>query len=351
MRLAATFIASLALVTGCLGGKLPHERRYDQKQLQQRLGAVEKPGLIIGEFALAQKNPVIDGDTIRVEGLDSSLRLLGLDAEETFKKEPEKRAYEMGWEQYKKAMRGDASRPAKYATPLGEDAKVWAKHFFAGASKVRLERDHPDEIRDYYERYLAYVFVEKNGKWLNFNVELVRAGYSPYFMKYGYSRRFHEEFVAAQKEAQALQVGIWDPKKEHYPDYPERLEWWGKRAEVLKRYEAEAEGQDDWVTLTAWDSIARLESYEGKEVTIIGAVSEIRMGDRGPTKVMLGRRRGGDFPLIFFDKDTFLASKISEHKGEFIKVRGYVSKYKDKRRGVEQLQIVVSLPGQIKAEP
>ena len=41
-------------------------------------------------------------------------------------------------------------------TPLGEDAKTWAQGFFDGVSSVKLERDHPGEIRDYYGRYLAY---------------------------------------------------------------------------------------------------------------------------------------------------------------------------------------------------
>ena len=56
----------------------------------------------------------------------------------------------------------------------------------------------PGEIRDRYDRYLAYVFAEIDGKWVNYNVECVRAGMSPYFMKYGYSQRFHADFVAEQ---------------------------------------------------------------------------------------------------------------------------------------------------------
>ena len=79
--------------------------------------------------------------------------------------------------------------------------------FFEGADKVRLERDHPAEIRDAYQRYLAYVFVQKGGTWVNYNVESVRAGMGPYFPKYGNSRRFHDDFVKAQQEAMEAKRG------------------------------------------------------------------------------------------------------------------------------------------------
>src|SRR5882757_2031770 len=89
--------------------------------------------LVIGELALTK---VTDGDTIRVEGLDASLRLLGFDAEETFKSRADRRAFAEGWEQYEKAKRNGAARPVKFATPLGEDAKHFAIKFFEGAKTV-----------------------------------------------------------------------------------------------------------------------------------------------------------------------------------------------------------------------
>src|SRR5690606_39944458 len=81
---------------------------------------------------------------------------------------------------------------------------------------VRLERDQHGEIRDFYGRYLAYVFAKKDGKWVNYNIEVVRAGYTPYYQKYGRSRRFHEEFMQAEAEARAAKRGIWDPYTESY---------------------------------------------------------------------------------------------------------------------------------------
>src|SRR5262249_20390861 len=183
------------------------------------------------------------------------------------------------------------------ATPLGDEAKKFAEGFFARVTTVRLERDHPKEVRDYYDRYLAYVFAEKDGKWLNYNVECVRAGYAPYFTKYGYSRRFHDAFVAAEKEARAARRGIWDPKKQHYPDYDERKVWWDARAEFIRAFEAEAAGDERMIALTRIDGLERLEALAGKEVVLLGAVSEVKLGDRGPTIVRLSRRRGSDFPI------------------------------------------------------
>jgi len=342
-------IALLLLVAAC-GGPLPQQRKAAEKQGQERLKQIEKAGLEIGEYGLAS-NAVVDGDTIKVVGLDASLRLLGVDAEETFKKDKERRAFEAGWEQYLKTSRGTSAHPVKMATPVGEDGKHFAQDFFSGVSSVRLERDHPKEIRDYYNRYLAYVFVDKGGKPLNYNVELVRAGLSPYFTKYGISRRFHRQFIDAENEARAARRGIWDPTKMHYPDYDERKVWWDARGAFVAAFERQADGKESWIVLTNSDAIEQLEKHVGKEVMVLGAVSSIRLGDRGPTKVMLSRRRGADFPLILFDKDVFAATQVGKHGGEYVRVKGFVSRHTDPERKRYQLQIVIDLPSQISTSP
>jgi endonuclease YncB( thermonuclease family) len=352
MRSARTVTAILALALGlaaCGGSasQLPHERRETKKALQKRLSAFENPGLAIGELALADK-AVVDGDTIHVQGLGTSLRLLAVDAEETFKYEKERRAFETGWEKYMRDMRGSSTRPVKYATPMGDEAKKWAESFFAGIDTVRLERDHPKEIRDYFNRYLAYILVNKGGVEKIYNVEIVRAGYSPYFSKYGYSRRFHQQFVDAENEARAAKRGIWDPRKPHYPDYDERKQWWDGRAEFIKAFEDEAQAHDNYIILTNYDTPSRLEAFVDKEVVVLGAVSEVRLSDgNGPTRVMLSRRRGADFPLIFWDRDVFLSSGVGQHVGEYVRVKGFVTKYEDKRGRRYQLQIKIDVPSQI----
>ena len=105
--------------------------------------------------------------------------------------------------------------------------------------------------------------------------------------------------------------------------------------------------EENWVVLTHWDSLLRLEELEGQEVHILGTVSEVKLGDRGPTKVMLGRRMFSDFPLIFFDKDVFGSSRIGDYRGEFVRVKGQVTRYRNKHSGQETLQIQVKSPSQI----
>lgn len=343
-RISAVLAVLAILLPGCQGSR--RVRRLHKAEVQERLRRLETPGLVIGEFPLA-RDAVVDGDTIKVAGLDTSLRLLAIDTEETFKSEEDRRLYEQGFDEYLEAKRGGSSKPVKVASPLGEDAKHFAEEFFEGINIVRIERDHPKDIRGRFNRYLAYVFVQREGEWVNYNIECVRAGMSPYFTKYSFSRRFHDQFVAAQEEARQKGLGIWDPQKEHYRDYPERIKWWNARAEFIKKFEKDAEGRDNYIVLTHWDSLRRLEQHENQQVVLLAVVGEIKIGDRGPTRVMLGRRLLGDFPLIFFDRDVLGSSNIARWGGEPIRVTGTVTRYRNRHTNKDELQMVVSLPGQI----
>jgi endonuclease YncB( thermonuclease family) len=339
--LVGSLLAALATAAAC---QPPGAARYSRQAAQASLKKLGTPGLILGEFHLTK---VTDGDTIRVDGLDSSLRLIGLDAEETFKNDPDRRGAEGDFDAYLRAKRGGGRHPVKAATPLGEDAKNFAKQFFHDHEKVRIERDVPGEIRDRYDRYLAYVFAEIDGKWVNYNVECVRAGMSPYFMKYGYSQRFHADFVAAEAEARAAKRGIWDPTKQHYPDYDERRTWWTARAEFIARYQPQVDNDPNFIVLTHWDAMKKIEDRVGQEVAILATVGDIKLGDRGPTKVMLSRKMFGDFPLVFFDKDVFAASGVAAFKGEFIVAKGVVTTYTNKYTKKKQFQIQVDRVGQL----
>ena len=322
-------------------------QRFDRNTV---LAGLDEPdiGLVVGDFPLTK---VIDGDTIRVDGLSASMRLLGLDTEETFKKKSEWAAFDKGWAVYLAEAQAKTKSPVKIPTPMGEEAKKFAVKFFRGVNTVHLERDHPKEIRDFYNRFLTYVFVEKDGQRLNYNVECVRAGMSPYFSKYGYSRRFHNEFVQAQDEARKAGRGIWDPSKQHYTDYDRRLEWWNRRGDYIQAFERDAGDRKNWIVLTNWDAMDRLKGLLGREVVVLGSIGDIRKSETGPTKVMLSRRRVGSFPLIFFDQQVLQDSKVETAKGEYIRARGIVASYKNKYTGKVELQIMVTLPGQIEIEP
>ncbi|HWU86053.1 MAG TPA: thermonuclease family protein [Kofleriaceae bacterium] len=321
--------------------------RYTRQEAQQSLRKLEAPGLLLGEFRLSK---VVDGDTIKVDGLDASLRLLGVDAEETFKSEADRRAVEASWEGYLKAKRGESKHPVKFATPLGEAAKDWAKQWFAGVTRVRIERDDAAEIRDRYDRYLSYVLAEKDGAWRNYNIELVRAGLSPYFPKYGRSRRFHQELLAAEAEAKAAHRGIWHPGALAYPDYPEREAWWAARGDFVEAFRREAEGKPSYIDITHVDAAVRLEEQLGKEVHVLGAIDDVIRG-RGPARVMLSRGRSVDFPLIFFDPDVLAMSGADAWRGEFVVVTGVPTFYENKHTHKKQLQIVVDRASQLRLSP
>ncbi len=335
-----------------------HADRYSRKQAQKSPAKLAAPGVVIGEFTFSR---VVDGDTVYVDGLDSSLRLLGLDTEETFKHEDERRAYEAGWDSYYKQVRADgdakaaaahmAPRPVKFATPMGMAAKDWAEKWFAGVDKVRLERDHPAEIRDRYNRNLAYVFAYKNGTWLDYNVEAVRAGMAPYFPKYGNSRRFDAEFRAAEAEAKAAHRGIWAPGAEAYQDYPEREAWWGQRGDFVDAFRTDAEGKPNYIDITHADALEQLEQLVGKDVVVLGTIGDVHVADHGPARVTLSRSQSSDFPLIFFDKDVLAASGVALWKGEFVIVTGVPSIYENKHTHEQQIEIVIERRDQIRLSP
>lgn len=344
LAIAVSGLIAFLSTWGCAANS--ESRRYSRQQAQDTLSRLEAPGLVIGEFKLAP-DPVLDGDTVKVEGLDTTLRLLGIDTEETYKTRDDRRAATADFDTYLRKKRGDSQRPVKAATPLGEEAKRWAKTFFSGVTRVRLERDHPKEIRGVYNRYLTYILVEKNGVWFNYNIECVRAGMSPYFTKYGYSRRFHDQFKVAERQARKASRGIWDASKQRYPDYEQRKRWWDARADFIHAFEREAKGRDDYIPLTRWDSLRRLDEREGREVVLLATVGKVRHGQKGPSKVFLSRRRDSSFPIVFFDKDVMGNTGIANAQGEFVRVRGKVTRYFNKYRKKDELQIVVSRPNQV----
>ncbi len=316
------------------------ERR---KPSERPWGEAGQEGLLIGEYRLAD-DPFIDGDTVRVNGIDGSLRLLSLDTEERFHGKSDRPAASKDFEQYLKGKRGDAARPKKAGTPMGEEAAKFAEGFFEGAGVVRLERDDPKEIRGNFGRLLAYAFVKKNGRWTNYSVECVRAGMSPYFTKYGYSRRFHNQLTHAETEAREAKRGIWNPSAKGYGDYDERKAWWDARADFIRAFEHEGTRRDDFIPLSQWDALERLEKKVGGSVTVLSTIDRIDHF-KGLVRVSLAAQNKRRFPIIFFDRRVFRASGVEGLKGEPVTVRGTVERYA--KGGYRTLQIVVQDPDQV----
>ncbi|MBT8467456.1 MAG: thermonuclease family protein [Deltaproteobacteria bacterium] len=314
-----------------------------QKPSRRAWGDGGQKDLLIGEYRLAD-DPVIDGDTIRVEGIDGSLRLLSLDTEERFYGEADPVAASKDFEGYLRAKRARAARPKKFGTPMGEEAARFAEAFFEGAEVVQLERDDPKEIRGNQGRLLAYAFVRKGGRRTNYSIECVRAGMSPYFTKYGYSRRFHDELTRAEAEAREAKRGIWSPSAKGYGDYDERKPWWDARADFIRAFEDEARRRDDFIMLSHSDALERLEEKVGKAVTVLSTVDDIDHF-KGLVRVSLTAQDRQRLPVIFFDRRVFRASGIEGFKGEPVTVSGTVERYK--KGGYRTLQIVASESGQV----
>ena len=188
------------------------------------------------------------------------------------------------------------------------------------------------------------MFVQKDGKWTSYNVEAIRAGMSPYFTKYGYSNRFHNQFARAEAEARRARRGIWDPNAKGYGDYAERKDWWNARADFIQAFEHQAAGRDDFIVLAHWDAKAKLERMLGDEVTVLGTADKVEYF-QGLVRVVLSGANEEDFPIIFRDNEVFRRSDLARYRGEPVTVRGRIERYK--RGNYETLQIVVTRPKQV----
>lgn len=167
---------------------------------------------------------ITDGDTIKVQlrGEVESIRLACVDTEESL------------------------PGGGKPVTNAGKAASAMAKEYFAKADgsliSVSLEFDTDDPVdvslnkhRDNYGRLIAY--VHKGDE--NYNLKLLREGFSPYFVKYGRSRVYHEAFMAAEAQAQAHEHVIWDPLFNSggpSRDYRTLLPWWSMRDGIVQDY-------------------------------------------------------------------------------------------------------------------
>jgi len=121
---------------------------------------------------------ITDGDTLQVllsNGLKEKVRLIGIDA------------------------------PEKAQQPWGKQATAALERMVKN-QWVRLETDATP--RDRYGRLLAYVYVGQTFV----NLELMKQG-NAVLLTYPPNVAHAEEFRAAQERAQALGLGIWDPRR------------------------------------------------------------------------------------------------------------------------------------------
>ncbi|HYC78782.1 MAG TPA: thermonuclease family protein [Planctomycetota bacterium] len=290
------------------------------------------PELLYGEMELAVDRPaVIDGDTLRLKN-GESVRFVGLDAEETFKDAGKRALAEADWTEYVRAECAGAlpTRPPKYGTPLGEAARDGLRKILDGAAAVRLEFDDPERRVDGFGRKLCLVSVATPAGRVDVNVEMVRQGLSPYFVKYGRSKRRHDAFVAAQNEARAARRGVWSTGSlPHYGDYDVRLRWWSERDEALA--EAERLRRSDPVLFLLgrpgeWE---RLKGAAGRRVTVFGVAESRREIGGGRALLRFPHEKGRDFAVVGPKERVDALEALTKFAGDLVYVSGEVSLYKD----------------------
>ncbi len=160
---------------------------------------------------------------------------------------------------------------------------------------VRLEYDW--ELRDQYDRLLAYVFFHKG----NFNEYIVREGFAAAFLKYPFKDKYRRMFTTAEKEARAQGRGMW-----RQGDYP-----------LVKAPEAK--------------------SFLGKIVRIQFACSRIEK--RGRFWVL--QAQGGDFAALIDQRYQDRFEAPDSLSGKLLTIKGFLEVY----RG--QPQILIFLSSQI----
>lgn len=184
--------------------------------------------MFLGTTVSAAVVRVVDGDTVRLQadGREESVRLLALDTEES--------------------NRGSSTKPV---TPWGREAKKEAERLLPAAAAVTLEFPGNEPLeecwlthRDNFGRVLG--FVHKDGT--DVQEHMVRQGYSPYFIKYGYADfpEYHERYIVAERDAQIGNRGVWDQltvNGSEARNYALLGVWWHLRAGLIDQYRRERE--------------------------------------------------------------------------------------------------------------
>jgi endonuclease YncB( thermonuclease family) len=178
--------------------------------------------VLIGTSVETEIDRVVDGDTlvVQIAGDEQRLRLLCLDTEES-------------------NPGGD-----KPVTPWGREAKKEAERLLPVGAAVTLEFPGTEPLdqclvrhRDNFGRLLVFAHFERG----DFQEHMIAAGYSPYFNKYGHAdfASHHERYVAAERNAQAAHVGVWDQvtvNGSEMRNYATLGAWWRLRAAIIDDY-------------------------------------------------------------------------------------------------------------------
>ena len=286
------------------------------------------PELDLGTYAIRPEH-VTDGDSLRLPEV-GAVRVLGIDCEEVFRSPADRIASERDFGAYARARRSSSPVPVKYPTPAGEAAGDAARALVATAERVRLERDDVNASDlDTHGRTLAHVVLLAAEGEILLAEALIAAGHSPYFVKYGRSRRFHRRLERAEQVARTRRRGIWSGDgPHHYPDYEERLAWWHARGDQVDRWRGLPDDPGH-VTLEDTAAEARLRALVGQEATVFGLLQD-RKAEGRPRILWLRHRPRRDFAVVCFDLAVWDGLDHGALDRLYVTVTGRVTLYRDR---------------------
>ena len=302
-------------------------------------------GTIINGLRLTK---VVDGDTIKVmlDGEEESLRLACLDSEESW------------------------PGGTKPVTEAGRRASQWAKTWFGvnaeGFSEndvhvnIQFDTGDPASVckrkhRGNYGRLLCYVF--KDG--LNYNIEAVRQGWSPYFVKYGRSRLYHDDFMIAEHGAQAEGIGIWDPSVNaggNTRDNHRLIPWWHLRDGVVQGYREKGDDSGALSVRLDYDAVCQA-AKNGEHMSVLCDLQEGVGKWTGGGALIYAGSIMHKFNLWIPDRESAEAIRIlrlvnNRYAGQgrgYVYATGEASRYPDNDAG--KPQIVLSDAAQLSDLP
>jgi micrococcal nuclease len=220
---------------------------------------------------------VYDGDTIKVKfenGSQERVRLIGIDTPEMDEKEENLRFY-----------------------------AYTAKRFsFYHLYNKKVELSYDKTLRDDYGRILAFVWF-KDG--ILFNEFILKEGFASALLKFPFREDFRERFIRADREARALEKGMWQRRS----------------PPVL--------------------SIRDVRPNIGKLVSLEYFCKDVEESDRF---VFLHSRRN-EFSALIPKESRHLFLPVDSYSGKYVLVKGFLEEYRGKP------EIVLFLPIQIELKP
>lgn len=147
------------------------------QQPQQPVATQDNDAETPANFARCKVKKVLNGDDIIVEanGKEEQVHLLNVDCPEQ-------------------------------GQMFEDEASQFVKNLVEGKTVALEFNDETQVNRDKFGRLLAYVRLGAK----NINVEIVRAGWSSYYTRFGKSKNYDSQFEAAEKEAKRNNRGIWN---------------------------------------------------------------------------------------------------------------------------------------------